>query len=102
MGWWQVNGIAALLLAGYLGAVAYNGQLGGLWDALKVDAPNMIPWLISLFLLVLLYQARGFFGPGSTVIAATIIAGVLAVMLLSAPALSIASRDLNKVLTGDF
>lgn len=96
-----MNAIAAILLATYLGAVAVQGNREPLWTAVKQDAPNFIPWLISLLLLVVLYQARGKLGPANSTIAIIVIAVVLAAILLSSDAVTVAVRDIGGMLKPD-
>ncbi len=89
-----MNAIASLLLAVYLGAVTVQGNAGKLWQAVKVDAPNFIPWLIALLVLVVLYQSRGYLGPANALVAAVVIGVALAALLLSSDALTRAFRDI--------
>lgn len=94
-----MNAIAALLLAVYLGGVLVQGNGGALWAAVKVDAPNFIPWLIALLILVVLYQSRGYLGPANALVAAVVIGVALAALLLSSDALARAVRDIGKLLS---
>ncbi len=93
-----MNAAASLLLAVYLGAVTYQGNAGKLWEAVKVDAPNFIPWLIALLMLVTLYQSRGLLGPANALVAAVVIGIALAALLLSSDAVTRAVRDIGRLL----
>lgn len=93
-----MNSIATLLLASYLATVAYQGHSDDLWSAVKQDAPNFIPWLIALLVLVVVYQSRGYLGPGNALVAAVIIAAVIAMLLVSADGVKTALHDLGALL----
>lgn len=95
-----MNAIASLMLAAYLATALARGNGPELWAAIKYDAPNFLPWLVSVLLLILLYQSRGFFGPASGTVAAVVVGGALAVLIISAPAFSTAVRDISKLLQG--
>lgn len=93
-----MNAIASLLLAAYLGTVMVQGNAGPLWEAAKVDAPSVIPWLIAVLVLVVVYQSRGFLGPANALVAVVIIATVVAALLLSSDAVGKAIGDIGSIL----
>lgn len=93
-----MNAITSLLLAVYLGSVAWQGNVPELWQLLKTDAPDFVPWLIALMLLLLLYRTRGLLGPAGAVVGAVIIGGLVAVLVASAPAFKTALTDITNAL----
>ncbi len=94
-----MNAVTALLLATYLGAVAWHGNVPELWQLLKTDAPDFVPWLVALMLLLLAYRLRGALGPAGTVVGAVVIGGLVAVLVASAPAFKTAMADIGRALT---
>lgn len=93
-----MNAAASLILAAYLGAVMVQGNGGKLWEALKLDAPNFIPWLIALLVLVVVYQSRGYLGPANSLVAAIIIGVVIAALLLSSDQVARGVKDIGAML----
>ena len=95
-----MNAVAGLLIVAYVGAVFAAGNRAALGQAVLDDAPNFIPWLISVLLLLLVYQSRGYFGPASKTIGAIVVGGVLAVLLTSADSVKKAATDIGSLLKG--
>lgn len=94
-----MNAIASVLLAAYLGGVMVQGNGEKLWAAVKLDAPNFIPWLIALLVLVVVYQSRGYLGPANSLVAAVVIATVIAALLLSSEQVTRAAKDIGGMLS---
>lgn len=96
-----MNAVAALFLALYLGTVMVRGNGAKLWEAAKVDAPQFIPWLIAVLVLVVVYQQRDALGPAKSLVVAVILAAVISLLLLSSGSFARAIEDIGAALKGE-
>lgn len=74
----QLNGVALLLVAGYLTSVLFHGNMDALVQAMK-DETSFLPWILALLVVYWAWRAQPFGPIGSKLASLALMATFIAV-----------------------